>query len=81
MSPVQLSLTTNLDQIQNFFLNCGLEKSYPFGLGKTQRTSQDYILCHFIYAEFFLLMTYLNVNYIFGIINIFNLALQAVAFY
>lgn len=25
MSPVQLSLTTNLDQIQHFFLNCALE--------------------------------------------------------
>lgn len=81
MSWVQLSLTTNLDQIQNFFLNCGVEKSYLFGQGQTQRPSQEYILCYFIYAEFCLLMTYLNVNYIFAIINTFNLALQAVAFY
>jgi len=75
------TLTNKLDQIQNVFLNCGLEKSYPFGQGQTQRALQECVLCHFIYAEFCLLMTDLNVSSIFAIINIFNLALQAVAFY
>lgn len=32
MSPVQLWLTTNLDQIQYFFFNCSLEN--PFHLDK-----------------------------------------------
>lgn len=84
MSPIQLSLeTTNLDQIQNFFLNSGLEKqgkSRQFRQGQTQRNSQR-ALSHFICTEFCLLMTSLNVNYIVAITNIFNLALQAVALY
>lgn len=78
MSSVQLSVPTKLDQIQNFYLNCGLEKSYPFEQG--QRTSQEYVCIMSLYlCRIFSAYDLLNAFYIF-VINIFNLALQAVAF-